>query len=61
MKKKWLGALKDRYGQWYQLDELPFGKTLALKLIDEGLLFSVDHWAASAAGVWLVRLRLMTI
>jgi len=41
MKNKRLSALKDKYGEWLQLDELPIGKTLAYRLIDEGLLFSV--------------------
>ena len=39
--KERLNALRDKYGDWLHLDELPISKTLAYKLIDEGLLFSV--------------------
>jgi hypothetical protein len=41
VKLKRLNTLQDQYGEWLKLDELPIGKTLAYRLIEEGLLFSV--------------------
>jgi hypothetical protein len=48
-----MGRVRDR--RWLRMDELPFGKTLAFKLVKAGLLFSVLAAApGSKRGVRLV-------
>lgn len=55
MAKKIIRDFTKRYGKWLRMDELPFGRTLAYKLIEQGLLFTVTvGTSGSKRGVRLV-------